>query len=104
MRSASLIPARICWTVRDGAEVGGVDAGEADVRRALRVVLGAVVPGSVRPLGGVVVGVGTAGPPPDVQPVSATTITAAATPMDLTGPLSQSAGARRRACALLTLM
>src|SRR6266566_5437243 len=94
MRSASLIPARICWTVRDGAAVGGVAAAELVVVDSLGAVLGAVEP-LVSAVGGVGV-VCAARPPPDVHPASATTITAAAMQTDLTGPLSRPVGAAAR--------
>jgi hypothetical protein len=84
--------ARICRMVRGGA-FGGVDGAELAVAEAL----GAAVLGWVDPLAGVVGVVGVVlGPPPDVHPVSATTITAVATPMDLTRPLSQPVGAAAR--------
>jgi hypothetical protein len=103
-RSASGIAARICWTVRGGAEVGGVDAAEpadGDVL-GVRDVLGGVA-GAVDSTGdvvGVVVVIGAVGPPPDVHPASAPTITTAATPMDLIRPLSQPVGPL---CAVLVL-
>jgi hypothetical protein len=87
-RSASGIAARICWTVRGGAEVGGLVAAELVVGDVLGGVVRAV--DSTGDVVGAVVAVGaTVSSPPDVHPASATTVTTAATPMDLIRPLSQ---------------
>jgi hypothetical protein len=71
-----------------------VDAAELGVGDVLGGVAGAVdsTGDVVGVVVGVVVAVGAVGPPPDVHPASATTITTVATPMDLIRPLSQPVG------------
>jgi hypothetical protein len=97
-RSATGIAARICWTVPGGAEVSWVDAAELAVGDVLGGDAGAV--DSTGDVVVAVVAVGAVSSPPDVHPASATTITTAATPMDLIRPLSQPVGPF---CAVLVL-
>jgi hypothetical protein len=97
-RSASGIAVRICWTVRGGAELGRVGAAEPGVGDVLGGVVGA--DDSIGDVVVAVVAVGAVSPPPDVHPASATTITTAATPVDLIRPLSQPVGPL---CAVLVV-
>jgi len=101
-RSASGIAARICWTVRGGAELGRADAAELAVGGALGGVVGAVdsIGDVVRAVVGAGIAVEAVSTPPDVHPASATTVTTAATPVDLIRPLSQPIGLL---CAVLVL-
>jgi len=77
-----------------------VDAAELADGDVLGGVASAVDSTVVGDVVGTVVAVGAAVPPPDVHPASATTITTAATPMDLIRPLSQPVGLL---CAALVL-